>query len=101
MSRLFLLSIVCTCLCAADSLPSVAAATTIEEEALPVPPVPAISLMILDAQVKSLLRSRMLAGCKVAPLSEIEDDEALAFERNAETAPADVDGLMPQAALAL
>jgi hypothetical protein len=103
MSRLFLLSIICTCLCAADSLPSDTAAATIEqqEEALPVPPAPAMSLMILDAQVKSLLRSRMLAGCKVAPLSEIEDDEALTFEKNAETAPADVDGLMPQAALAL
>jgi D-alanyl-D-alanine dipeptidase len=37
----------------------------------------------------------------VAPLSGIEDPEALAFEKNADTAPADVDGLVPQAAQAL
>jgi D-alanyl-D-alanine dipeptidase len=43
----------------------------------------------------------MLAGCKVAPLSEIGDPEILVFEKNAETAPADVDGLRPDAAQAL
>ena len=43
----------------------------------------------------------MLAGCKVAPLSGIEDAEALKFEQNADTAPADVDDLTPGAAQAL
>ena len=37
----------------------------------------------------------------MAPLPEVWDSEALAFEKNAETAPADVDGLMPDAAQAL
>jgi D-alanyl-D-alanine dipeptidase len=102
VNRLFLLSITCACLYAADSLPSVPPSAPTEEEALPVFPLSAISQVILDAQqLMSLRRSRMLAGCKVAPLSEIEDAEALAFEKNSETAPADVDGLMPQAAQAL
>jgi D-alanyl-D-alanine dipeptidase len=101
LSGLFLLSIICSCLYAADSVPSVPGSATPEEEALPVFSVRAISPVILDAQLKSLYRFRMLAGCKVTPLSEIEDPEALAFEKNAETAPADVDGLMPQAAQAL
>ena len=101
VSQLFLLSIICTCLHAAVSQPPVTAPATTEEEALPVSPVRAISRMYLDEQLNSLYRFRMLSGCKVAPLSEIGDDEALAFEKNAETASADVDGLMPQAAQAL
>ena len=43
----------------------------------------------------------MFAGCKVAPLPEIWDADVLAFEKNAETAPADVDDLRPDAAQAL
>jgi LAS superfamily LD-carboxypeptidase LdcB len=43
----------------------------------------------------------MFAGCKVAPLSEIWDPELLAFETNAETSPADVNDLRPDAAQAL
>ena len=116
VSHLFLLSIVCTCLNAAESLPSVTApvaveasrppacplrACSLDEEALPASRVRALSLVILDAQLKSIRRSRMLAGCKVAPLSDIWDPEALAFEKNAETAPADVDDLKPDAAQAL
>jgi len=104
VSQLFLLSMICSmicaCLYAADSPPSVTAPATTEEEALPVYPVRAIS-RIVDEQLNSLRRSRILAGCKVAPLSGIEDPEALAFEKNADTAPADVDGLVPQAAQAL
>jgi D-alanyl-D-alanine dipeptidase len=58
--------------------------------------------MVLDAQFKYLRRIRVaIPGCKVAPLSEIWDTEALAFENSAETAPADIDGLMPEAAQAL
>ena len=106
VSQLFLLSIVCTCLNAAESLPvaavpSIAAPASIEEEALPAYPVPALPAVILDAQLESLHRARMLAGCKVPPLSDILDPEALEFEKNAETAPADVDGLTPDAAQAL
>ncbi len=101
VNRLVLLSIACAYLHAADTLPSVAASASIDEEALPVSTARAISLEILDAQLKSLRRSWMLAGCKVAPLSEIEDQEAMAFEKNADTAPVDVEGLMPQAAQAL
>ena len=43
----------------------------------------------------------MLAGCKVAPLTDITDPEALAFEREADTTPADIDDLMPDTAEAL
>ena len=106
VSLLFLLSIICTSLIAAESLPSVTAPAAviapaaIEEETLPVLPVRAISSAILDAQLNSLRRSRMLAACKVAPLTEIWDPEVLAFEENAETAP-DVDDLRPDAAQAL
>ena len=101
VSQLFLLSIVCTCLNAAESLPAVAVPAATEEEALPVSPARAISSAIWDAQFSSLHRSRIFAGCKVAPLAEIWDPEVLAFETNAETAPADVDGLTPDAAQAL
>jgi hypothetical protein len=104
VSQLFLLSIVCTCLNAAESLPSATAPAVIgmeEEEALPVYPVGVLPSVILDAQLNSLRRARMLAGCKVAPLPEIWNPEALEFEKNAETAPADVDDLRPDAAQAL
>jgi D-alanyl-D-alanine dipeptidase len=101
VSQLFFLAIACTCLNAAESLPSVTEPAAIEEEALPVYPVRAISPEILEMQLKSLHRARMLAECKVAPLTEIWDTEALAFEDNAETAPADVDGMRPDAAQAL
>jgi hypothetical protein len=93
--KLFLLSIVCTCLYAA------AAPAAIEEDALPAVSENTMLRVILDAQANSILRAQMLAGCKVAPLSEIDDPEALEFEQNAETAPADVDGLVPDAAQAL
>lgn len=43
----------------------------------------------------------MLGRCKVAPLAEIEDPAALAFEKNAESAPVDLNGLMPDTAQAL
>jgi hypothetical protein len=100
VSQLFLLSIVCTCLNAADSIPSVTATAAIEEEAPPLP-VRTFSSGILEAQLRSLRRSWMSAGCKVAPLPDIWDPEGLEFEGNAETAPADVDGLRPDAAQAL
>ena len=57
--------------------------------------------MILDAGLSALRRIRMLAGCKVAPLPEIGDPEALTFENNAESVPADVGGLMTDTAQAL
>ena len=101
VSQIFLLSIICGCLNAADVLPSSTQATAIDEEALPVYPVHASSLAILDAQFKSFRRYLMLAGCKVAPLTEIVDPEAQVFEKNAETAPADVEDLRPDAAQAL
>jgi hypothetical protein len=107
VSQLFLLSISCTCLKAAGSPasgttpPVTPPAAVEEEEALPVSPVRGVSSTILDAQLEALRRPRILTGCKIAPLPEIWDTEALAFEANAETAPADVDGLRPAAALAL
>lgn len=72
-----------------------------DEEALPILPEGAISRAILDGQLSALRRTQMLAGCKVAPLAEIEDTDALEFEKNAESAPADLDGLMPDTAQAL
>lgn len=110
VSVLFFLSIVCTSLNAAEPLPSIPApapasdtapAATEEEEPLPVLPVRAFSSAILEAQLNSLHSPRMYPGCKVAPLSEIWDPEALAFEDNAETAPVDVEDLRPDAAQAL
>jgi len=86
---------------AADTLPSVTAAVAMEEEPLPVSSDHAISRAILDAGFSAARRIRMLAGCKVAPLPEIEDPEALTFENNAESVPADVEGLMTDTAQAL
>jgi D-alanyl-D-alanine dipeptidase len=103
---MFFFSIVCACLNASDSLPSAAptvmeAAAAGEEQALPILPERTVSSVILDAQMASVRRAQMLAGCKVAPLSEIEDAEALAFEKDAESAAVDVAGLMPTMAQAL
>lgn len=70
-------------------------------EALPVSPARAISSMMLDAQMKTLHHTRTYPGCRVEPLSDIWDSQAIAFEENAETAPVDVDGLRPDAAEAL
>ena len=91
--------IVCTCLNAAGSGPLASGQSADEEDALPI--LPETSSAILNAELKSVHRDLMLAGCKVAPLSDIEDPQALAFERNAESAPANVDGLMPDTAQAL
>jgi hypothetical protein len=103
--QLFHLTILSACLCAADSLPSVTAPAVlpapIEREALPVSPARAISSMILESQMETLHHPRTYPGCRVAPLSEIWDSQALAFEQNAETSPVDVDGLVPDAAEAL
>jgi hypothetical protein len=99
--QVFLFSIVCTCLNAGDSLPSLTATAAIEEEALPIFPERAISPAVLDVQLSAVRRIQVLSSCKVAPLSEIEDPDALAFEKNAESAPADLDGLMPDTAQAL
>jgi len=98
--QLFFFSIVCARLNATGPLPSLTPAD-VEEQALPILPNPAISSAILDAQLKSVRRAMVLAGCKVTPLSEIEDPEALGFERNAESAPVEVEGLMPDTAQAL
>ncbi len=100
VKQLFLFAIICACLNAADSLPSVTGPAAIEEEALPTLPGRAISEAILNLQLSSVRRALMLAGCRVAPLAEIEP-EGLAFEKNAESAPADVEGLMPDTAEAL
>ncbi len=101
IKQVFLASIICTCLNAADSLPSVTGPAAIEEEALPILPERTISPAILDAQLGAVRRIQVLAGCKVAPLPEIEDPDARAFEMNAESAPADLDGLLPDTAQAL
>lgn len=106
--QILLSAVVCASLNAADSLPSLTAPAAIEapaaiqeEDALPVLPARDISPATLDAQLSYIHRMQMLARCKVAPLPEIEDPEALAFEQNADSAPADVEGLMPETAEAL
>ena len=100
--RLFLLSsISCISLNAAGSLSAITVPAAGEEEAIPVQPERASASAILNAQLNSLRRALMLAGCKVAPVPEIEDPEAVAFEKNAQSAPADLDGLMPDTAHAL
>jgi hypothetical protein len=60
-----------------------------------------MSPVILDSQLKSLHRALISSRCKVAQLTEIEDPEALAFEKNAEAGLTDIDGLMPETAQAL
>jgi len=100
LKQIFLLSVICTCLNAAE-FPAPDTAPAPEEEALPILAGRAVSPAILDAQLNSVRRVMMLAGCKVAPLPEIEDSEALAFEQNAESSPADVQDLMPDTAQAL
>lgn len=94
-------AIICTCLNAADSLPSPTAPAVIEEEALPLLAEDTASSVILEARLSSIRHILRIAACKVAPLDEIEDPEALAFEKNAELAPADVEGLLPNTAQAL
>jgi hypothetical protein len=101
ISQVFLVSIACACLNAFDSLPSATAPIAAEEEALPIFPERAVSSSLLNAEMAWLRRAQMLAGCKVAPLSEIEDPEALAFETDAQAAAVDVQGLMPTMAQAL
>jgi hypothetical protein len=86
---------------AADTLPAVTANVAVEEEPLPIFWHPVVSRVILDAGLSTLRRAQMLAGCKVKPLPEIEDPEALTFENNAESVPADVGGLMTDTAQAL
>jgi hypothetical protein len=99
--QIFLFSIICACVRGADTLPAVTAPADMEVEPLPLFSNPTISRAILDAGLSALRRARMLAGCKVAPLAEIEDPEALRFENNAESLPADVEGLMTDTAQAL
>jgi D-alanyl-D-alanine dipeptidase len=99
--QLFFFSIFCACLNASDSIPSAPSPTAMEEEALPAWPERTVTSSILNAQLASIRRAQMLAGCKVAPLPEIEDAEALAFEKDAEPAVVDLQGLMPTMAQAL
>lgn len=104
--QLFFLSIISACLCAAESLPPISApadtpTAAVDADALPVSPARAISSMILDEQSRSLHHPRTYPGCKVAPLSDIWDSEAMAFEESADTAPIDVADLMPDTAEAL
>jgi D-alanyl-D-alanine dipeptidase len=98
--QLISLAFVCACLNAAEAPPAIAAPTAPTEEALPDSPQPAISSLILDAQLKSVRRYLLFADCKVAPLTEIDESEAQSFEKGAETA-VDVDDLTPDAAHAL
>jgi len=96
-----LLLIVCACLNASDSVLSALSPTAVEEEALPALPERDVSLSILSAQLASIRRAQMLAGCKVAPLSEIDDAEALEFEKDSDSAAVDLQGLMPTMVQAL
>ena len=108
VKQILLFAVVGSCLHAADGLTSVTApaadeapAVIEEETALPILPARGISPAILDAQMSSARRALTVSSCKVAPLPEIEDPEALAFERNADSDPANVEGLMPETAQAL
>jgi len=72
-----------------------------EEDTLPIMPDRTVSPWVLNAQLASMKRAEMLADCKVAPLPDIEDPEALAFETDADAATADIDGLQPDTVHAL
>jgi hypothetical protein len=103
--QVFFFSIVCASLNASDSIPSAPSPAAMAEEALPALPERDVSSSILNAELASLRRAQMLAGCKVAPLPEIEDAEALAFElafeKDAQPAVVDLQGLMPTMAQAM
>ncbi|MCU1330686.1 MAG: peptidase and D,D-carboxypeptidase VanY/endolysin [Bryobacterales bacterium] len=71
------------------------------DETMEVSPLPAAPSASLEAQFRSIRRNLMFAGCRVAPLRDVWAPEALAFETSPETASADVDRLVPDAALAL
>ena len=103
VSQLLLLSILCTGLRAGEPVAALADTepAAMEVEALPIFSLRTVPAAILDAQLRSIRRYQRFAECKVAPLPEIWDAEVLAYEDKAETAPADVDGLMPDAAQAL
>ena len=73
----------------------------VEEEALPILAERASLRAVLDAQLSAVRRMQAPTACKVGPLPEIEDPDAQVFEKNAESAPADLDGLMPDTAQAL
>jgi hypothetical protein len=62
VKQVFLSSIVCACLNAADSLPSVTAPAAIEEETLPILSERAISPEMLDAQLSAVRRIQVLAS---------------------------------------
>ncbi len=57
--------------------------------------------MLADAQLKTLHHPREYPGCKVAPLSEIWDPSADAFENRTDGDAVDVDDMDPDAAQAL
>jgi hypothetical protein len=97
----FLFAIVGGCLTASESFP--AATTDIEEaEAFAVLPITGARPAAVETEMGSLRYAMSLAACKVAPLTEIEDHEALEFERGTgPTGAVDVDGLMPAMARAL
>lgn len=104
-TKLLFSAVLCACLNAA-SLPPAGAPADIEvpasdETTLPVSPAQGAEPAILDTQLHSLHRAFLSAKCKVAPLTEIEDPEALGFEKNAEAGLSDIDGLMPETAQAL
>lgn len=103
LGQFFLLSILCSGLNAAPPLPALpdAEPAAEEAEALPVFSLRTVPSVILDAQLKSIRRYQRFASCKVAPLDEIWDPEVLAFEEKADTDPANLDGLTPDAAQAL
>jgi len=57
-----------------------------QEQGLPILPERPVSSSTLEAQLAPVRRAQMLAGCKVEPLPEIDDPEALAFEKDAVSA---------------
>jgi len=101
ISRILVFSLVCTCAHAADSLPALGDAPDVDAEALPVPVAHRMTASIAEAQMNALRRAKLMAGCKIAPLTDITDPEALEFEKNAETEPANISGMTPDAAEAL
>ena len=94
VSQIVLLPILCTCLCAAEP-------DSADEGSPLLSPIRRLSSFVVDAQIRSLRRVILFAGCRVEPLTEIRDSEIQAFENNADFDAADVTGMMPEAAEAL
>lgn len=98
---IFLTAILCVGLHAAESLPAVTEPVAVDEEPLPLMHNRSVLPVLGDPLARTVRSVRPRPGCKVAPLTEITDDEALEAEKNADFSEAEPEGLAPETAASL